>query len=505
MTHHLLIRTGLLFAMTLFSACKDENQSKLDADSQKELVTRTAQFSEFWDDGFITKFRDLPTSGQSTLKPYSGHWYPMVKEDGRSGIPWGTNMGRDHLTTNPSGASPIRKYDLAFYGGATDRAAQWEIVNHTKNHPETTSVSNFPGHCNGVAAAAARHQEPRQPVVRNGITFTPQDLKALLAEIYMSASYRMIAGDKCEENQIRMKIDSRANKQIMDSCEDTNPGSFHVGLANWVGRKQQVIILDTEANEEIWNYAVYAYSVVESRAIDESLALKTIGTSSRSYKEINPNAMAFQKIQVIVYLADHNTEKEILGRTIEKKMTYDYILELNGAGDIIGGEWTTKNKNEKTNEKYPDFVWIAFQPREDLKNEAKGNPYVKVDEVLSMWAESIGYGSLSEAPTLLRTKPWNSDWGIEANGSYYLELDGSRRGTVFISNSDDNQLTVRRTKQGPELDVVHNAMRLVNPEVEGEKATYRFEPTPGINTITICPGVVCTNQAKGQTFYAYGM
>ena len=44
---------------------------------------------------------------------------------------------------------------------------------------------NWHGHCNGWTAATIRHAEPQNSVRINGVTFTPADIKAMLAEIYI--------------------------------------------------------------------------------------------------------------------------------------------------------------------------------------------------------------------------------------------------------------------------------------------------------------------------------
>lgn len=56
--------------------------------------------------------------------------------------------------------------------------------------------------------------------------------------------------------------------------------------------------------------------------------------------------------------------------------TYHYVLELDAAGAVIGGEWLGAS-----NLNHPDFVWLPVAPR-------GGNPHIDIDEVRAMIAES---------------------------------------------------------------------------------------------------------------------
>jgi len=52
------------------------------------------------------------------------------------------------------------------------------------------------GHCNGWTPAAMRHAEPQRSVTRNGVEFTPADIKGLLAEIYIYNEHIVLGGDQ---------------------------------------------------------------------------------------------------------------------------------------------------------------------------------------------------------------------------------------------------------------------------------------------------------------------
>jgi hypothetical protein len=55
-------------------------------------------------------------------------------------------------------------------------------------------VPSWYGHCNGWTAAAMRHAEPQHSVTRNGVVFTPTDIKGLLADLYMYTDTEFLGG-----------------------------------------------------------------------------------------------------------------------------------------------------------------------------------------------------------------------------------------------------------------------------------------------------------------------
>ena len=111
--------------------------------------------------------------------PYTGSYYPEYQL-GYSSRQAGTNQH-----------GSLDRYDAAFNQSGVQSAANWEITynRHTfdrNGRNQRGEKVDWYGHCNGFGAASSRHKAPEQSVVRNGVTFRPADIKALLAEVYMS-------------------------------------------------------------------------------------------------------------------------------------------------------------------------------------------------------------------------------------------------------------------------------------------------------------------------------
>ena len=438
---------------------RNKPQAELLADSRREINSSSNFFFAVWDDTFTSRLKDLPLSGGTPPErvPYSGAWYPEV----RGG-------------TNVSGA--IDKFDRAFNGGRP-LAANWESANHSLKSGD--QGANWAGHCNGFSAASSRHKEPARSVIRNGITFEAQDIKALLAEIYMSAKYYFLGGNRCEQDKIRMPSE-RSDPTTMNECDDVNPGTFHVAIANWIGRKGYPVVTDKTVTSQVWNYPAYRYTS-QVQAITRQTALQYIGSSGSTYV-FNPAAEQFSYVNMSFNYANA-LPSEPVGNVApthqEGQMDLQYVLELNAAGEIIGGEWV--GASQKT---HPDFIWLALEPMQGSGTKYFGNPNVDVNAVLSMWAESVGLDPKNPPPGL-REPAWVKDWGKFV--TFEVVLDENQTGAVFMGREVALQIKRRQPLYGDvELDVSVNGSTktTLKPTGQGD-TTLKIRPIPGVNRLDI--------------------
>jgi len=301
------------------------------ATTPKSVIEKQNQaFEKYWGTKFVWKFDDLPTSGTvpNFRVPYSGHIYTD-----RSG---GT-------------VNSLRKYDLAFHGGRPLAVGfeQWDTTAFKKPTPRRGPLGmtwgmkmetpNWHGHCNGWTAAAIRHAEPKTNVTVNGVTFTPADIKGLLAEIYMYNDVDHLAG-----------VDS-----------PLEAGHFHAILANWLGRGAHPLGMEADPSEEKWNYPIYAFSSSSAKRSAQRVEVK-----------LN-----------LAYIKDSNGEYQESPRYRRVK-SFHYDLYLNTAGEIIGGKWYNDSA-------LIDMLWLPLRPKQGRqKGNESGSPYVDVNKVLAIWRQS---------------------------------------------------------------------------------------------------------------------
>lgn len=340
---------------------------------QAEIDYQSEVFLRWWDSDLVWTFDDLPREGQvpDDRIPYSGHDYPD-----RAG---GT-------------IQVLQKYDRAFHRGETVRietnnqsepnggrrrvvalrpvvrsvgsAAAFEHHDTTAFTEPTTErrgllglrrvtaeeTPHWHGHCNGWTAAAIRHAEPRTSVTRNGVVFTPADIKGLLAEIYMYRDNEFLGGED----------------------DAMNPGLLHVVLANWVGRGDHPVGVETAVGKEKWNYPLYAFKTSSRKTSDHEV-------------EVRMNANYSQSTRREVDRSQH----------LPKTIHFHYSLRLDDEGKIVAG--TYYNDSARI-----DMLWAPLNPVQGgTAGNDRGNPHVDVKEVLAIWRESV--------PEELRRTWWNID------------------------------------------------------------------------------------------------
>lgn len=433
--------------------------AELLADSRREINGSSNFFFAVWDDTMTARLASLPESGTVPTDkiPYSGHWYPEV------------NGG-----TNVNGA--LKKYDRAFNGGRPN-AENWEAANHSLRRSD--DGAGWAGHCNGFSAASSRHAEPRNAVIRNGIRFEAHDIKALLAEIYMSAKYYFLGGKRCERDSIRSP-GRREDPTVMDDCDDVNPGTFHVAIANWIGRKGYPVIADKSVSSQVWNYPAYAYNSQISR-ITRQTALQYIGVNSSTYI-FNPSATQFALVSTTLKYANalpSEPQGNVAPTREEGTMNLQYVLELSAADEVIGGEWVGDSQQA-----HPDFIWLALEAMPGSGTEYFGNPNLDVDNVISMWAESVGLDP-DNPPLGLREPAWVKNWGRFP--AFEVILDGTQSGAVFMGREVELILKRRGPLVGDVgLEISTNGSQPVRLSPSGSAdVALKIRPLPGINRLDI--------------------
>jgi hypothetical protein len=333
----------------------------------EEIKYQSQAFEAWWGADLEWRFDDLPTKGSVAVHrvPYSGHDYP-------------DSMGGTVQT--------LYKYDRAFHGGRSlasayeeqDVTAQQELTYERRGLLRLRRVPvhrtpHWHGHCNGWTAASIRHAEPQRSVTRNGVVFTPADIKALLADIYMYSDAEFLGG-----------IDYAIN-----------PGTLHVIFANWLGRGHHPIGMETTLGDVVFNYPAYAYSTSSARHSDRRVEVR----------------------MHVAYAESTNHEYDQSPRE-NSIMRFHYLLHLDEEGNIVGGEYLSDSSRI-------DMLWTPLNPVQGgEEGNERGNPHIDVKEVLAMWRESVDEE--------LRRKWYNIDPAEEDR-----ILDGSEEQTAEGHSAED--------------------------------------------------------------------
>lgn len=333
------MQATLISCLTMMAAVGQVSTTPIPKD---ELSYQKQAFEQWWGQELVVKLSDLPTEGKvaDMRVPYSGFDYP---DRGGGTIP------------------AMVKYDQAFHGGRM-LATEWERRDvgihkgrNSRSFPDLPQgriglfarirlaarqprTPSWYGHCNGWTAAAIRHAEPQYSVTRNGVVFTPADIKGLLAEIYMYSETEFLGG-----------IDNVIH-----------PAVLHLTLTNWLGRGAHPVGMEAAVGEVVINYPIYSYKA------------KVKELSERS-SEVAVN---------VVYAMNTNRETNEAVR-YNKQAYYHYRLDLDDDGKIIGGRYYSDTH-------YIDMLWAPLKPVQGgKKGNERGNPHVDVKEVLAIWRASV--------------------------------------------------------------------------------------------------------------------
>lgn len=307
-----------------------------------------------WQSGYEYRFDQLPLEGaMENHTPWSDTYWPSDQagiaarwqQPGSNGFKYKL-LSEAQVRALPQGQlaklSPAEKYDI--YMGRFDYPTVKMVRDKTSPHAES-----WEGICNGWSPAAINLEEPA-PVLVTGasgiaVPFGSDDVKALLDEYYANnAQATEFLGLKCNRGGggIRGIIGVFTSSA---ACDDVNAGALHVILANELGLRHQGLVADVDRTRQVWNQPVYGFhaQVVGHRGPSHDAAPGTVREvlihASMSYaNEIDPSWLP------VVGTKNFNS----------KNAEYDYSLELDAAGRIIGGQYYLKSNQDR-----PDFLWNA--------------------------------------------------------------------------------------------------------------------------------------------------
>lgn len=244
---------------------------------------------------------------------------------------------------------------------------------------------------NGWTAAALSEQAPIHPVTKNGISFYPGDLEALLSYIYSKNTTSKFISSRC--NRKLSEFDSDSYGRLLNpDCRDMNPGTLFVVLSNMVGIRKLSIIEDRISYDEVWHQPIRGYRVtnaVNGKLIEVSQA-KAISLLRSILVPLKPGnypyntaASRFFHVEMdMSYIIPPRPSRESQARQADLYTRTDslgFILEADSSGNVLGGEWLGHSRQS-----HPDFVWwpvgkpqgslhgLTYTMVKDLLDQARG-------------------------------------------------------------------------------------------------------------------------------------
>ncbi len=327
----------------------------------------------------VRRLEQLPLQGSVAVEPWSGSYWPEYK--GGIAYRWRTGEAfvRDFMSRSEAlqasadaihALSPAEKYDL--YTGNYG----WSLTQGVLGETSPTE-SGWTGYCHGWAPAAASYDEPEPVTVRNpdGIEFTfgSSDIKALLTYYRGSVVISSFVGhDWARPARVVGTVCGSANP-IDPACHDTNPGTFHIVMANQLGLAGEHVLFDVDPTYEKWNQPAWAYrsTLVESR---EPARFASMGTVTE----------VLMRTELDYTIEIEPTHDTVLGTAGQHSTTLvlHYTLDLDAEGQILGGQWQVPL--QEGGFASLDEVWSYYTNADENHD---GKPDYSEDEVSAIiWA-----------------------------------------------------------------------------------------------------------------------
>lgn len=346
-----------------------------------------------------TAERNLATVTVAKNKlPYSSTYWPMV--DG--GID-----GRWHSANEQS---PLEKYCSLYLNNDKIKMNQTREWVYKNQGPGVPGVADWFGICQGWAGSGVAEMPPHRDVwVRSikragthqpsqqylTVECTPQqvatanvtgcvhmltgDITGLISESYASGDSVFI-GQRCDVDQkdfvldqfgrVSVNVTSGRTRTVSTTKCRSNPATLFLTATNFIGKAQTGFVINCVNNNEVWNQAAYAYRILSYRNItfeqgtylvDENETLNQTTIINTTTWRFNPAAKSLKQVRMTLLWAVETASPPVGIPTLRTAQgDYDFILELNANGTVIGGEWLYDSKLD-----HPPFYWVPIEPARD--------------------------------------------------------------------------------------------------------------------------------------------
>jgi hypothetical protein len=290
--------TGLSFA---FTGCGgsgvDGTPAPLDEFAQKGQNGKTDEWGpsddpRLFSDTLEYSLDRLPKEGEAANIPWAGSYWPVYEDainhrwDGDNPSPaakYGEAFGISDIEDKVSAAHGIEN-------AGTHRQSCKETSDCTASDPgkcvkrrgagedeEGVCVPTWWGICHAWAPAAILEPEALHPVTKNGVEFKVNDIKALVTLVYNRSASKFVSL-RCNKQKDEINYDLYDRPTSDDAeCRDTNPGTYHVLLANYLGLMGQAFAEDRTFDWQVWNQPIRSYKVNEMTEVTAKEANMKVG------------------------------------------------------------------------------------------------------------------------------------------------------------------------------------------------------------------------------------
>jgi uncharacterized protein YuzE len=307
-----LFSSIVCFSLVGLAACSGADQAtsgEAIGSSQEDVKWGSKDRPAIFNENLEYQLDKLPSSGEAAQVPWAGNYWPTYQDS--INHPWD---GKDS-------DSPAKKYEKAFNGNNVEDSVSrafgidsrttakvckedsecnkdlGEACSKRIGKEEGKCIPTWFGICHAWSPAAILEPEPKHPVTHNGVTFKVNDLKALISLTYDKTETKFISL-RCNKNNGKNEIEyDEYGRPIPrdESCQDTNPGTFHVIVSNYLGILKKAFVEDRTFDFEVWNQPVRAFNVGKLEEVTAKRANQLIGVVQGATKTEQSGAVAKDK------------------------------------------------------------------------------------------------------------------------------------------------------------------------------------------------------------------
>ena len=160
--------------------------------------------------------------------------------------------------------------------------------------------------------------------------------------------------------QFKDELNRRGEQSL--ACRDVNAGSFHLVMANLIGKQGKGFIIDMTRDLEVWNQPVVSYQseILATYQFEdlENLKQELDLPPERQMSPVTHKVVKVRTDMKIVSEISPVFEKSTDNNLIS--IIYEYYLEIDREGLIVGGTWIDQPYGSGRDR--PDFLWTSEVP-----------------------------------------------------------------------------------------------------------------------------------------------